>query len=271
MAPRWSIRRDCRAGRIKATAVANFQARIAQDILLDDGEQQHREFGIVAELGAQKQSSILRARGGVRQNVGWVLQKLGPQAIIYPGQQQHARAAIQWLSDDIQAGANLHASGVEKARSAEWVGLHAAGALGSGERAGFGNSGEALRTALHLSIESDHPRSPMTVPKPSARVYAFSMSPPSGLPFRSWPVFTAPRWEVRVLASFSLVQAAYSRCALAALCQQHFGAAIWRQPGCQPTSHPRRMPWSRQHSTQRMPCWCSRRFCAGLRCKVTAS
>jgi hypothetical protein len=32
----------------------------------------------------------------------WVLKHLGPQAIIYPGQQQHARAAIQWLSGPIR-------------------------------------------------------------------------------------------------------------------------------------------------------------------------
>ena len=33
--------------------------------------------------------------------MGWVQQRLGPEAIIYPGQQQHVRAAIQSLSGAI--------------------------------------------------------------------------------------------------------------------------------------------------------------------------
>ena len=43
--------------------------------------------------------------------------KIGPQAIVYPGQQQHARAAIQWLSAPTSARTDLHSSGLGKARS----------------------------------------------------------------------------------------------------------------------------------------------------------
>src|SRR5450631_2661498 len=87
-------------GRFKSTAVANFHARIVRDIVVDDGETERRDFGIEAELGGQTSSFTLSAAEFSR--MGWVLNRLGPQAIIYPGQQQHARAAIQWLSGTIR-------------------------------------------------------------------------------------------------------------------------------------------------------------------------
>lgn len=59
-----------------------------------------------------------------------MLKKLGPQAIIYPGQQQHARAAIQFLSVGIEQqrvfthpGWRSHESG--------WIYLHSGGAVGA--------------------------------------------------------------------------------------------------------------------------------------------
>ena len=38
-------------GVLKITPLTNFQARIVQDAVLDDGERQQREFGIEAALG----------------------------------------------------------------------------------------------------------------------------------------------------------------------------------------------------------------------------
>jgi hypothetical protein len=82
--------------RLRFTQLANFMARIVADIVLDDGEQERREFGIEAELGRCKVAFPLSAAEFGRMN--WVLRRLGPQAIVYPGQQQHARAAIQFFS-----------------------------------------------------------------------------------------------------------------------------------------------------------------------------
>ena len=59
-----------------------------------------REFGLEVELGGRRMAFSVSAAEFSR--MGWVLNKLGPQAIIYPGQQQHARAAIQWLSGEIR-------------------------------------------------------------------------------------------------------------------------------------------------------------------------
>src|SRR5580700_461491 len=87
------VRREQWNGRSRCTAAANFIARIVRDIVLDDGTEERREFGVEAELGGHRVAFVVPAAEFGR--MGWVLRRLGPQAIVYPGQQQHARAAIQ--------------------------------------------------------------------------------------------------------------------------------------------------------------------------------
>jgi hypothetical protein len=87
-------------GRVKCTPVANFNARIVSDVLLDQDSWQQREFGIEAELAGHR--FAFRVLAEEFRRMSWVLKHLGPQAIVYPGQHQHARAAIQWLSGPIR-------------------------------------------------------------------------------------------------------------------------------------------------------------------------
>jgi hypothetical protein len=69
--------------------------------------------------------------------MGWLLNQLGPQAIIYPGQQQHARAAIQSLSGQIRQEHVFAHLGWRK-QDRDWVYLHAGGAVGAqGPRSEF--------------------------------------------------------------------------------------------------------------------------------------
>jgi hypothetical protein len=113
-------------GRIRYTPLANFTARIVSDILRDDGEQERREFGIEAELGTYKVSFPLTAAEFGRMN--WVLHRLGPQAIVYPGQHQHARAAIQWFSGPIRQERIFTHLGWRK-HGTQHIYIHAGGAL----------------------------------------------------------------------------------------------------------------------------------------------
>jgi hypothetical protein len=76
--------------------VANFVVRVVRDVILDDGEQERRHFGVEAEVGWRKLAFILPAAEFGR--MGWVLNELGPEAVIHPGQQQHARAASETVS-----------------------------------------------------------------------------------------------------------------------------------------------------------------------------
>jgi len=113
-------------GRSRCTAAANFQARIVRDIIVDDGAEQRREFGMEAELGGRRVAFVVSAAEFSR--MGWVLSRLGPQAIIYPGQQQHARAAIQYLSGAIPQERIFAHLGWRR-HGGQWVYLHAGGAL----------------------------------------------------------------------------------------------------------------------------------------------
>src|SRR5271168_1899174 len=92
-------RKPSRCGSVELIPLANFVARILKDIIYDE-DIGRREFSLEAELAGQKTSFVVTAAEFSRMN--WVLRELGPRAIIYPGQQQQARAAIQYLSGNIQ-------------------------------------------------------------------------------------------------------------------------------------------------------------------------
>ena len=83
-------------GATKVIPIANFTARILRDLVLDDCPA-HRQFEIHAKLPGQEKIVVISASAFHRMN--WVLDQLGPQAIVYPGQQQNTHARlIQALS-----------------------------------------------------------------------------------------------------------------------------------------------------------------------------
>jgi hypothetical protein len=85
-------------GRLKFTTLTNFTARIVADVIFDDDAHPRRQFEVEAEVGGRKIAFVIPA--GEFSQMGWVLNRLGPQAVVYPGQQQHARAAIQQLHEE---------------------------------------------------------------------------------------------------------------------------------------------------------------------------
>src|SRR5579871_5996097 len=123
----------------RVTALTNFDARIVSDFLLDDGERERREFEVEADLDGRKTAFVLSAAEFARMD--WPLNRLGPRAIIYPGQKQHARAAIQWLSPEIRQEHIYTHLGWRK-HGPHWVYLHAAGALGP----------DGLQTGLQVQV-----------------------------------------------------------------------------------------------------------------------
>ena len=115
-----------RGSRPRYTPLTNFTARIASDIVLDDGEEGRREFALEASLRGETVNFRVPVAEFGRMN--WVLRRLGPQAIVYPGQSQHARTAIQAISRDIQQERIFAHMGWRK-QGVQWVYLHAGGAL----------------------------------------------------------------------------------------------------------------------------------------------
>jgi hypothetical protein len=207
-------------GRKKITVLANFNARIAGDLIVDDGDQERREFRMEAEVAGRISAFSVSAFEFAR--MSWVLNKLGPQAIIYPGQQHHARAAIQCLSGQIRQERIFAHLGWRK-HGSRWVYLHAGGALGvDGLLAGVQVQLPAALQSYHL-LPSKNAAERVSAVQASLRF--LSLAPDRiSLPLLA-AVYRAPLGR----ADFSLFltgKTGVFKTAMAALCQQHFGAAM---------------------------------------------
>ena len=154
--------------------------------------------------------------------MGWVLNRLGPQAIIYPGQQQHARAAIQWLSGPVRQESIFAHLGWRK-HGPQWAYLHAAGALGAAGPV------SDLRVQLPAPLQHYQVRPPEQPSEPETAVRA-SLGCLSVAPDRiGFPLLAAVYRAALGQVDFSVFLAGQTgvfKTALAALCQQHFGAGM---------------------------------------------
>lgn len=109
--------------------LTNFTARIAGDVLKDDGAERTRHLELEVELRERKLTfTVLAASFPL---MTWVAEQVGPKAILHAGfgVRDHARVAIQILSRDIVHRSIYTHTGwrlVEK----QWVYLHAGGAIG---------------------------------------------------------------------------------------------------------------------------------------------
>ncbi len=204
-------------GRPRLTPIANFCARIVRDLVLDDGLEQTREFGMEAEMANGKVSFSLSPAEFNRMN--WVLRQLGPKAIIYPGQQQHARAAIQSLSGQIQQERSFHHLGWAQ-QDGKWTYLCNSG--------GIGGQGLQPDIPVRLPAALNHYRvEPPANAQERVKAIRASLRFLSVAPDRiSFPLFAALHLAALGGTDFSLFlcgQTGTFKTSLAAVCQQHFG------------------------------------------------
>lgn len=108
----------------------NWTARIKADILMDDGLDQRRFFEI--EGAVRDRKSCFRVSAQEFDRLDWVLQKLGAEAVIWPGYaaKDHVRAAIQLTSGAIPVRKEFGYTGWVRLNG-KWVYLHADGAIGA--------------------------------------------------------------------------------------------------------------------------------------------
>src|SRR5579862_1404371 len=137
-------------GQTRLIPICNFTARIVRDILWDDELEARREFALEAQVAGQRISLIVPAVEFSRMR--WVPHQLGPQAIIYPGQLQHAGAAIQSLSETISSERIFTHLGWRKLGS-KWVYLQCGGAIGA--------LGQCLESHVHLPAALRHYETPL--------------------------------------------------------------------------------------------------------------
>lgn len=110
--------------------LTNFTARITASISQDDGLTKTTVLEIDVEVGDSIRRALVPA--SAFDSLGWVMSQIGPEAIVYAGAstRDHARVAIQILSDEIGLRTVYTHTGW---RDIEGVGacyLHAGGAIG---------------------------------------------------------------------------------------------------------------------------------------------
>jgi hypothetical protein len=114
-----------------ATSLSNFDARIAREVVRDDGAEKTMWFEVEATLASGR--PLPRVLVGETQFAGlsWVL-KLGSSAVVYAGMgtRDHLRAAIQMLSNDKVSATVYGHLGWRRIGDA-WTYLHAGGAIGT--------------------------------------------------------------------------------------------------------------------------------------------
>lgn len=202
--------------------LSNFTATITADIVEDDGAETRRLFEV--ETRHAGQVAQFRVPAGHFDGMSWVAEHLGATAVIFPGmlQKDHTRAAIKLLSSDVQAR-RLYAHLGWRQLGDTWGYLHAGGAIGAqGVLAGVEvqpgealahyhlpapPTGEALQHAIQASLRFLDV-APETVTFP---LYSALWSAPLG----------------RTEMSLHVVgPTGAGKTELAALIQQHFGAAM---------------------------------------------
>lgn len=108
---------------------SNFTATIRAEVIEDDGAEQRKLFEIAGHLHNKDFSCEVPAKDFA--GMSWVIEQIGPGAIIYPGQglKDRARAAIQELSEDISTRMVYRHTGWTEI-DGHWYYLHANGAIG---------------------------------------------------------------------------------------------------------------------------------------------
>jgi hypothetical protein len=122
-------RKGSREGTI-AVPLTNFTARIATEVVRDDGQEQHRVFEIVAEREGQEYNFTIPAEQFTGMN--WPIEHMGPGAIVYAGIaiRDNARVAIQKMSAEYEHRVVFAHTGWRQINN-KWVYLHAGGAIGA--------------------------------------------------------------------------------------------------------------------------------------------
>jgi len=111
--------------------LTNFQARIVADVIHDNGLEKTHSFELEAGKAGTSRRFVIPA--GRFASMNWVIENLGPQAIVYAGwsNKDHTRAAIQVLSGEVETRTVYVHTGWTKIEDNGWYYLHAGGSIGT--------------------------------------------------------------------------------------------------------------------------------------------
>jgi hypothetical protein len=202
--------------------LTNFAASIVADTVLDNGVDHARQFEIEATQGGRSRTfSVPAEQFG---SMGWVSQQLGSVAVVFPGNRDHARAAIQLLSTQTIERTVFTHTGWHQMDDGAWAFLHVGGANG------------AHGPVLDVAVQVDDPLSRFLLPPPpiksdladivrsALKVSLSTASPQLMIPLLGC-VFRAPFGSIDFSVSL-LGPTGNGKTQLVSLVQQYFGDAM---------------------------------------------
>lgn len=205
---------------VESVTLTNFTARIVEDVCEDDGLEERRYF--VVEGLCNDESLKFTVPVERFSSLTWVLEFLGPEAVVFPGASEHTRTAIQLLSGKVPVTRVYTHTGWRQL--GEWeVYLHGGGAIGpqgpvEGTRVKLPQ--DLQRFVLPLPPKGDHLRNAI---RSSYRLLVIA---PDLIVF---PAFAAVYRAVLGSVDFSLHlvgETGQGKTTVAALLQQHYGKSM---------------------------------------------
>ena len=200
--------------------VANFEARITENLCLDDGVETKRDFRLRCVVGGQTHELTVPSTGFAAME--WPIEQMGSRATTFPSQKEHARAAIQLCSSEVIERRIYTHSGWRQV-DGSWCYLYAGGCIGTA------GAVPGIEVQLPGSLSRYELRLPPTPCALGGSIRAalklIDLCPPS----ISFPLLTAVCRSVLGGADFSLHlvgETGAFKSELAALAQQFFGSGM---------------------------------------------
>jgi len=206
-----------------SSPLTNFSARILAQVVEDDGAEQRRLFEIEGAIGARTARFGLAASAFSAMN--WPTEHLGANAVTYAGMgiRDHARVAIQLLSGEVPERIVYTHLGWREI-GGDWVYLHGGGAIGPAGPVADGVE-TRLEGALARYLLPDPPTGVPLQAAVRASLRLLEVAPDRV----SVPLLAAAFRAVLGASDLSVHLAGPTgvlKTELAALVQQHFGAAM---------------------------------------------
>ncbi len=217
-----------RDGNETQVPLTNFVAHIHENVIVDDGAESTTFVEIDAKLCTRRASHRFKIPAAQFGTLNWVIDQLGAEAVVYPGQtrKDHARVAIQTLSGRIPTRTAYKHLGWRRIGD-QWCYLHAGGTIGH----------EDADIVLEL------PLTLFELPEPPNRkeirhaIRASLKAIDAGPDMVTVPVLSAAYRAVLGEVDYSVYltgQTGAFKTAFAAVVQQHFGTGLDAEhlPGC---------------------------------------
>jgi hypothetical protein len=204
---------------VTSVKLTNFTANIDADLVCDDGVERTRTYAVTASQNGHSATVNIPARDFPA--MGWVGEALGAKAVLMPGMnlRDHARAAVQLLSTDIQQRTVYTHLGWRKLHG-EWCYLHAGGALGA----------QGHVDGIDVQLETRLQNYTLQVPDDIKTALRASLKMLDVAPWEvTVPLYSSPWLSILGLGALTVFISGVTgqrKTQLCALVQQHFGASM---------------------------------------------